>query len=135
MAKKKATKKKKVANTKSVTEQERLVLVMQELVQFEGWQVIKNNFKANIAFLEDCILDKVDRDGNDLDEKGVDQLRDKREFMKDMIKTPETFISQLRQSKIESGSEDLDPYHTNAQESRNADKEDVESVRGQYIDP
>lgn len=135
MAKKKVTKKKKISNNAPVNEQEKVIMVLQELQQHAGWAVIVNNFKANIAYLEDVILDKVDMEGNEIDEIMVDKFRDKREIMKDLIKTPETFIAQLRQSPIENDGDDLDPFHTNAGESRSADRQEVEAAKAEYGEP
>jgi hypothetical protein len=132
MAKKKATKK-KVANTAPVSEQQAMIVALQDLQQHEGWNIVVNNFKANIAFIAECILDKVDRDGNEIDEIVVDQLRDKREFMKDLIKTPETFITQLQQSP-ENTVEDLDPYHTDPVEMQAAAAQEQAQAEADFLE-
>jgi len=133
MAKKKVTTKKKVGNTATVNQQEAMIMALQELQQAEGWAIVVNNFKANIAYLEDIILDKVDREGVEIDEMEVDKFRDKREIMKDLIKTPETFINQLTQSP-EVGVDDLDPYHTDARESYNADLAEQAESESSFLD-
>lgn len=118
MAKKKVTTKKKVANTAPVSEQQAMIAALRDLQESEGWQIVVNNFKANIAYLESIILDKVDATGEAIEEMEVDRSRDKREFMKDLMNTPATFITQLEQSP-ENTVEDLDPYHSSVVEMNN----------------
>ena len=99
----------------------------------KGWQIVVNNFKANIKYLEDLILDKVDPTGIEVEEMDIDRLRDKREFMRDLVKTPETFIAQLQQSP-ENTAEDLDPYHDNAVEMKNAEAQVQAQSEAEFLE-
>jgi hypothetical protein len=127
MAKKVSIKKDTKLNKAPQSEQNEVVLTMKDLQVSAGWQMIVNNFNANIKYLESQILEKVDAEGVPISEEDVDTLRNKREIMLDLINTPDTFI-RLAQQSPEVHYEQFDPYHTDAKESLNADKKEINDL-------
>lgn len=113
--KKDTTKAKPKVAEASASEQERVVAAMDALQVSEGWQMIVQNFDANIKYIENLILEKTDQEGNLLEEDQVDNLRNKREIMLDLIKTPQNFISMAKTQGV-AAIEDLDPYYNDAKE-------------------
>lgn len=119
MAKKKTTKKK---ITKKVTEFDldikskeqaaELVACMMQLQVSSGWLLLKQIMLGNVAFLEAAIIDRVNpEDKSKLSEEALDEARQKRAIMLEMIGKPETLIEKF---KVHSGVEipEYDPYYT-----------------------
>lgn len=109
-----AKKKKAIKRVKPVGN-DSVITALQDLQASEGWAILVNNLEANVKYLEMQIVDKVDSYNNEITEEEVDRLRDKREFMRDLLKTPQTFINQLA-NEVDTGSDHLDPYHTDIKE-------------------
>jgi len=50
-------------------------LALQSMQATEGWAIVQKNILDNIAYLEECILEK-EQDGMPLNDLAVDRLRD-----------------------------------------------------------
>ena len=88
-------------------------LALQAMEATEGWAIIQKNILDNIAYLEECILEK-EQDGIPLNDLAVDRLRDKRGFLKELISLPEKFAKKLETGK--SNTENFDPYFSDVKE-------------------
>ena len=88
-------------------------LALQSMQATEGWAIVQKNILDNIAYLEECILEK-EQDGMPLNDLAVDRLRDKRGFLKELVNLPEKFASKLENRTA--NTESFDPYFSDVKE-------------------
>lgn len=95
---------------KNPAQAEELVAYMVQLQASAGWLLLRQIMQGNIAVLEAMIIDRIDMNtGNKLTEEQLDEARDKRAIMKEMIEKPQALIDMF---KKQTGTpvETFDPY-------------------------
>lgn len=113
MAKKKITIQPKVKKVKapSVSQEAKMVQMAKDLtglVYHPGWMVLKEINENNIEFLDEQIIRKTDPEGKPINEVDCDRLRDKRNYLEELMETPMKFIAKMKQDgQIP---ESFDPY-------------------------
>jgi hypothetical protein len=88
-------------------------LALQGLLNHPGWSVLEEAFSQNIDYLSEQILEKIDAEtGNPLSEIQADELRFKRQYLKELLGKPSEMIEVLTE-RVQ-GNRDmedpLDPY-------------------------
>ena len=87
---------------------EELIALMKSGSASQFWCKILEIMKENVRVLEMQIIDKVDIRDNPLNDQEVDQLRDRRDSMMDLMNTPDLVITSLQRE--DPHEEELDPY-------------------------
>jgi len=90
-------------NTPGEITQQQVADALMALQVSPGWKIIAENIKANIAVLDQQILDKRTVDGEPLDDLECDRLRDKRGYLKEIGDTPQSILDRIRQDNNEPG--------------------------------
>lgn len=112
MTKKTTQKLKKMKETVSPEDQ---IVYLEDLQSSHGWQIITRICEGNIEYLDKMIIKKKDSEtGEELTDKEVDRLRDKRGYLVELMETPKNFIEKLTQSNIPP--EEFDPYYKDAKD-------------------
>ncbi len=94
------------------------IIALQQMISTEGWRIMKQIFDENIECLETQIIEKKDGEGKILTELETDRLRDKLGYLKEVIKTPETYIARF--APQDTRKENFDPYFKSMLELRQA---------------
>ncbi len=92
------------------------IIALQQMISTEGWRIMKQIFDENIECLETQIIEKKDGEGKILTELETDRLRDKLGYLKEVIKTPETYIARF--APQDTRKENFDPYFKSMLELR-----------------
>lgn len=86
----------KVAPPVVLTEAEDIIAALKNLKNVPGWQIVVNNLKDNIKYLELEIIKKMDLEtGERLTDEEVDKLRVLRDLNEEMLETPNKLIERL----------------------------------------
>lgn len=91
-----------------------IIAALEVMQSSTGWAILTRNIKANIAVLENQIIDKKNEDGAELSDADIDRLRDRRNYLVDLGYTPFTIINGLKEGTIEVPQDD--PYPQNEAE-------------------
>jgi hypothetical protein len=83
---------------------ERCVIVLQQLVESEGWLIVSTLMQANIDEFSEKILDD-----NEIPDEERRDLIVRRAYMKKLVDWPMELISRLQEDAVSEDS--LDPYH------------------------
>lgn len=81
---------------------------LQVLEATTGWKIISKVIADNIELLNREILEKMDEDGQPLNDLDCDRLRDKRGYLREIGTTPQTIMAKLKMNVPES--DDSDPF-------------------------
>ena len=90
------------------SENQRIIVAIEMLKVCPGWHFMVQVMQENLKVLENCIINKVDMDGNPITDEQADSLRFRRAYVKELLEKPDAFLKDL--TRMDEGKEDLDPY-------------------------
>lgn len=92
----------------SDVEKQRQMLALQALLDSEGWMLLEQTLTTHIELLDRQIIEKQTIDGEPLDDKTCDRMRDERSAMDMLRKKPRALLDRF--TRVEPPEPDDDPY-------------------------
>lgn len=91
-------------------ENTKIIVALESLKGNAGWQFLTQVLEKNIEYIQKCVMTKKDGEVK-LEEKELDVMRDKYEYLKELLEKPDMFIKKLK-GNDDTGDNGLDPYES-----------------------